>query len=77
MDGVKYMPSASTALGKASSFTMRLFDGASLPSIALDKGFAECKHAFAECIGHSAKRPYAVVYELLCTIFNNKNKVQI
>jgi hypothetical protein len=44
MDGVKYLPSTSTALGKA-AFTVRLFDGASFPSVALGKGFVECKHA--------------------------------
>jgi len=48
------------ALGKA-GFTVKRFDGASLPSVALGKGFAECMGAFAECMGHSAKRVAAVV----------------
>ena len=48
------------ALGKA-GFTVKKFDGASLPSVALGKGFAECMGAFAECMGHSAKRVAAVV----------------
>jgi hypothetical protein len=62
MDGVKYLPSArDSALGKA-AFTERLFDGASLPSVALGKDFAEYKHAFAEYVGHSAKRQHAVVF---------------
>jgi len=50
------------ALGKA-GFTVKRFDGASLPSVALGKGFAECMGAFAECMGHSAKRVAAVVVE--------------
>ena len=33
----------------------------SLPSVALGKGFTECMGAFAECMGHSAKRVAAVV----------------
>jgi len=41
------------ALDKA-GFTVKRFDGASLPSVALGKGFAEC-------MGHSAKRVAAVV----------------
>ena len=40
---------------------MKRFDGASLPSVALGKGFTECMGAFAECMGHSAKRVAAVV----------------
>jgi hypothetical protein len=39
------------------------FDGASLPSVALDKGFAECNVAFAECNMHSANRAAAVVVD--------------
>ena len=48
------------ALGKA-GFTAKRFDGASLPSVALGKGFAECMGTFAECMGHSAKRVAVVV----------------
>jgi len=55
------LPSArDLALGKA-GFTVKRFDRASLPSVALGKGFAECMGAFAECMGHSAKRVAAVV----------------
>ena len=55
------------ALGKA-AFTGRGFDGGSLPSVALGKGFAECKAAFAECNRHSAKSPPPVVDAML-TVF--------
>ena len=48
------------ALGKA-GFAVKRFDGASLSSVALGKGFAECMGAFAECMGHSAKHVAAVV----------------
>ena len=58
---VNPLPSArDLALGKA-GFTVKWFDGASLPSVALGKGFAECMGAFAECMGHSAKRVATVV----------------
>ena len=61
-DGVKSLPSArNLALGKA-AFTGRGFDGGSLPSVALGKGFAECKAAFAECNRHSTKSPPPVVH---------------
>jgi hypothetical protein len=43
------------ALGKA-GFTVKGFDGASLPSVALGKGFDECNVAFAEYNRHSANR---------------------
>jgi hypothetical protein len=33
----------------------------SLPSVTLDKAFAECKIAFAECLRHSAKNAIPVV----------------
>ena len=59
----KPLPSArNLALGKA-AFTGRGFDGGSLPSVALGKGFTECKAAFAECNRHSAKSPPPVVYK--------------
>jgi hypothetical protein len=32
-----------------------------LPSATLGKAFAECFWGFAECFGHSAKRPFPVV----------------
>jgi hypothetical protein len=32
-----------------------------LPSATLGKVFAECFWGFAECFGHSAKRPFPVV----------------
>ena len=58
---VNPLPSArDLALGKA-GFTVKKFDGASLPSVALGKRFAECMGVFAECMGHSAKRVAAVV----------------
>ena len=50
------------ALGKA-GFTVKRFDGASLPNVALDKGMG----AFAECMGHSAKRVADVVSEPVFT----------
>ena len=57
----KPLPSArNLALGKA-GFTGSRFDGGSLPSVALGKGFAECKTAFAECNRHSAKSRPPVV----------------
>ena len=60
-DGVKSLPSArNLALGKA-AFTGRGFDEGSLLSVALGKGLAECKAAFAECNRHSAKSPPPVV----------------
>ena len=34
----------------------------SLPSAALNKGFAECNLAFAECLSHSAKNLNPVVH---------------
>jgi hypothetical protein len=37
----------------------------SLPSVTLDKAFAECKIAFAECLRHSAKELCPVVKEAL------------
>ena len=49
------LPSArDLALGKA-GFTVKRFDGASLSSVALGKGFAECMGAFAECMGALGK----------------------
>ena len=58
----KPLPSArNLALGKA-AFTGRGFDGGSLPSVALGKGFAVCKAAFAECNKHSAKSLPPVVH---------------
>ena len=65
-DGVKSLP-RNLALGKA-AFTEREFDGGSLLSVALGKGFAECKAAFAECNRHSAKSPPPVVDAML-TVF--------
>jgi hypothetical protein len=32
-----------------------------LPSVTLDKGFAECKMTFVECLGHSAKKASPIV----------------
>ena len=50
-DGVKSLPSARTALGKAFAECLKFGTRQS----SLDKGFAECKAVFAECNSHSAK----------------------
>jgi hypothetical protein len=42
-------------------FVDALFVVPSLPSATLGKVFAECFYGFAECFGHSAKRPFPVV----------------
>jgi hypothetical protein len=47
-------------LGKE-GFADALFAEPSLPSATLGKAFAECFYGFAECFGHSAKRPFPVV----------------
>ena len=47
-------------LGKT-VFADQFFAVCSLPSAALDKGFAECNLAFAECLRHSAKNLNPVV----------------
>jgi hypothetical protein len=49
-------------LGKE-PFADKMFAECSLPSVTLDKGFAECKMAFAECLRHSAKNTIPVVFE--------------
>jgi hypothetical protein len=47
-------------LGKE-GFADVLFAEPYLPSATLGKVFAECFWGFAECFGHSAKRPFPVV----------------
>jgi hypothetical protein len=59
MDRINYLLSDMPTLGKA-GFTVKGFYGNSLPSVALGKGFAECKR-------HSAKRAPAVVFGVLYT----------
>jgi hypothetical protein len=47
-------------LGKE-PFADEIFAECSLQSVTLDKAFAECKIAFAECLRHSAKNAIPVV----------------
>jgi hypothetical protein len=47
-------------LGKE-PFADEIFAECSLPSVTLDKCFAECKIAFADCLRHSAKNAIPVV----------------
>jgi hypothetical protein len=42
-------------------FAYKIFIEYYLPSVTLDKGFAECKMTFAECLRHSAKNVIPVV----------------
>ena len=44
---------------------INFFAVCSLPSAALDKGFAECNLAFAECLRHSAKNLNPVVCDAI------------
>jgi hypothetical protein len=55
------LPSAREKVLGKEGFADALFVDPSLPSTTLGKGFAECFYGFAECFGHSAKRPFAVV----------------
>jgi hypothetical protein len=58
------------ALGKE-PFADEIFAECSLPSVTLDKAFAECKIAFAECLRYSAKNAIPVV------IVQEKNSLDI
>jgi hypothetical protein len=56
------------ALGKEGlsakkAFAVKAVDGTSLPSAILDKSFAECKSAFAECMGALGKEPTCCVVQ--------------
>jgi hypothetical protein len=42
-------------------FPVQIFAECSLLSVTLDKGFAECKKVFAECLGYSAKKVSPIV----------------
>jgi hypothetical protein len=55
-------------LGKE-PFADEIFAECSLPSVTLDKGFAECKIAFAEFLRHSAKSAIPVVNTIFCRVF--------
>jgi hypothetical protein len=55
------LPSAREKVLGKEAFTDVLFAEPSLPSATLGKAFAECFWGFAECFGHSAKRPFPVV----------------
>jgi hypothetical protein len=55
------LPSAREKVLGKEGFADVLFAEPSLPSATLGKAFAECFWGFAECFGHSAKRPFPVV----------------
>jgi hypothetical protein len=55
------LPSAREKVLGKEAFADVLFVEPSLPSATLGKAFAECFWGFAECFGHSAKRPFPVV----------------
>jgi hypothetical protein len=57
------LPSAREKVLGKEGFADVLFAEPSLPSATLDKAFDECFWGFAECFGHSAKRPFPVVCE--------------
>jgi hypothetical protein len=55
------LPSAREKVLGKEGFVDALFAEPSLLSATLGKAFAECFYGFAECIGHSAKRPFPIV----------------
>jgi hypothetical protein len=55
------LPSAREKVLGKEGFADVLFAEPSLPSATLGKSFAECFWGFAECFGHSVKRPFLVV----------------
>jgi hypothetical protein len=60
------LPSAREKVLGKEGFADALFAEPSLPSVTLGKAFAECFYGFAECFGHSAKRPFPVVQRTGC-----------
>jgi hypothetical protein len=55
------LPSAREKVLGKEVFADALLAEPSLPSATLGKVFAECFYGFAECFGHSTKRPFPVV----------------
>jgi hypothetical protein len=55
------LPSAREKVLGKEGFADALFVEPSLSSATLSKAFTECFYGFAECFGHSAKRPFPVV----------------
>jgi hypothetical protein len=64
-------PSAQEKVLGKEGFADVLFAEPSLPSATLGKAFAECFRGFAECFGHSAKRPFLVVPNWFLTFLLN------
>jgi hypothetical protein len=56
------LPSAREKVLGKEGFVDALFAEPSLPRATLGKAFAECFYGFAECFGHSAKRPFPAVH---------------
>jgi hypothetical protein len=56
------LPSAREKVLGKEGFVDALFAEPSLPRATLGKAFAVCFYGFAECFGHSAKRPFPAVH---------------
>jgi hypothetical protein len=66
------LPSAREKVLDKEGFADALFAEPSLPSATLGKAFAECFYGFVECFGHSAKRPFPVVFTTIIQYANLK-----
>jgi hypothetical protein len=62
-DGDFSLPSARQKVLGKDAVADEQFAERSLPSVTLGKAFAECKRAFAVCLGHTAKELIPVVLD--------------